>query len=465
VLQKVSSEINATLDLAEILDIVLRTMGELFGFDHALVMLLDEDGETLRVAASRGFDKTGEGATVKLGVGVIGMVAKKRRIMRVNNLAQQRAYAAAIRKRMVAAGQAAQLSDAAELPGLPNADCQIAIPLLIRDNLIGVFSVEDAEQKTFNERDENLASIVANQAASAINNARMFQTEGERRRELAAAHEELKRLAESLEDRVRERTEELSNTNRELRDAQAQLVQSGKMASLGQLVAGVAHELNTPLGSIRSSADLAVSALAKVKNGLDKLGVDDRRLLRSITALERACEMELVASERAAGIVQSLRNFARLDEAEQKRVDIHEGLDSTLAMITHELKDIEVVRDYGEIGEVLCFPNQLNQVFMNILVNASHAMTPPGKITISTRRDGDDVEIRFADTGCGIAVDDLPRVFDPGFTKKGVGVGTGLGLSICFQIIEKHGGRITAQSTLGDGSTFTVRFPRSRARG
>ena len=459
VLQEVSSQINTTLDLDEILAIVLRTMGELFGFEHALVLLLEPDGETLRVAASTGFEDGGVGASAKVGVGVIGVVAKKRRIMRVNNLAQQRAYAAAIRKRAEAAGQIEALTDVVELPGLQNANCQIAIPLLIRDDLIGVFSVESAEQKVFTEGEEHLATIVANQAASAINNARMFRDEGERRRELAAAHEELKRLAESLEDRVRERTAELTSTNRELRDTQAQLVQSGKMASLGQLVAGVAHELNTPLGSIRSSADLAIRALAKVKVGIEAVGAEDRRLSRAILALEKACQTELLAAERADGIVRALRNFARLDEAERKRVDVHEGILSTLSIMDHELKGIVVEQRFAELPEVLCFPNQLNQVFMNVLVNARQAITPPGTITITTGVEGENVSVTIADTGSGIAPEDLARVFDPGFTRKGVGVGMGLGLSICYQIVEKHEGRISVESTPGEGAVFTVRIP------
>lgn len=462
VLQEVSSRINATLDLEEILTIVLSTMDELFAFDHALLLLLDPDGASLTVAASRGYEGKGVGNKAKLGVGVIGVVAKRRRMMRVNNLGQQRTYAAAVRKRMAEVGKDHELDPVADLPGLPNAECQIAIPLMIKDDLIGVFSVESAEQKIFGERDEVLATIVANQAAAAIHNARLYQSEALRRQELAVAHDDLRRLAENLEDRVRERTAELEKTNYELREAQAQLVQQEKMASLGKLVAGVAHELNTPIGSIRANADLALRALAKVKGGLAAQS-GDARLTRAIDALEKACETELLASERAVDIVRSLRNFARLDEADEKLADLHEGIDSTVTVLAHELGSaVTIDKRYGELPQLWCHPNQLNQVFMNLLVNARQAIDPPGTITIQTSVEGGDIVIAITDTGSGIDTEHLGRIFDPGFTTKGVGVGMGLGLAICHQIVRRHNGRIEVTSTAGRGSTFTVRLPLTR---
>jgi signal transduction histidine kinase len=465
VLQEVSTRINSTLDLEEILGIVLGTMDELFGFSHALVLLLDDAGEQLTLVASRGYPEgEGVGTTVKVGVGVVGMVAKRRKTMRVNNLGQQRAYAKAVRDRMVASGQADQLEAMPELPGLSDAECQIAIPLMIKDQLIGVFAVESADLNVFGERDEVLAHIVANQAAAAINNARMYRDEEQRRKELAEAHASLKQLTETLEDRVRERTAELEATNRELRDTQSQLVHSEKMASLGKLVAGVAHELNTPIGSIASNADLALRTVERMRGFLEAEGLGEhQKLLRSLKALEQACKTELQASERVASIVKSLRNFARLDEAEEKRADLHEGIRATLEMMQQELGDgIEVVERFGELPPVLCFPNQLNQAFMAVLLNAAQATAPSGTITIRTEREGDQAVIRFADTGAGIAAEDLGRVFDPGFTTKGVGVGTGLGLSISYQIVDKHNGSIAIDSTVGEGTTVTFRLPIDR---
>jgi transcriptional regulator with GAF, ATPase, and Fis domain len=210
ILRRVSSEINTTLELDEICDIALRTMDELFEFHHALILLVDPGAEMLRVVASRGYEGQAIGGRVRIGTGVIGMVAQKRRLLHVNNLGQQRAYAAAQRRQMEKAGRGAELGEPVPVPGLPNAESQIAIPLLIGDELIGVFSIESAMRHTFDAHDRGLVSIVANQIASAIRNAQLYE---ERRR--AAA--ELKAANESLEARVAERTAELE---RELRVAQ-----------------------------------------------------------------------------------------------------------------------------------------------------------------------------------------------------------------------------------------------------
>jgi signal transduction histidine kinase len=470
ILQQVSGEINSTLDLDEILHIVLRTMDELFGFQHSLILLLDDSGEKLRVAASRGYQEQAVGAEVAVGTGLIGVVAKKRRMMRLSNLGQQRAYLTTIRKEFERAGRGGELGEATKLPGLPEAESQIAIPLTIKDQLIGVFSVESEEKRVFTERDEVLMSIVANQAASAIHNARLYRAEQERRQELAEAHQRLQLLNDTLEERVRARTEDLHRANRELKDAQAQLIQTAKMAALGDLVAGVAHEINTPIGSIRASADLARRALTIVREVLESEEFHPRasqsgRLGRSVQALEDAMATTLSGAERIIGIVKSLRQFARLDEAERKRVDIHEGIDSTLTLVGHKLKQgIEVIRDYGDLPKIECFPSRLNQVFMNLLLNAVESMPGGGRITISTRREGDQAVLDFADTGGGIPKEHLERVFDPGFTTKGVGVGTGLGLAISYRIVQSHQGTITVSSEPGQGSRFTIRLPLAAPR-
>jgi eukaryotic-like serine/threonine-protein kinase len=210
VLQRVSTEINSTLDLQEIYEIALRTMDDLFEFHHANILLLEADGETLTVVASRGFENQAIGGRVRVGTGVIGQVAQKRRMLHVNNLGQQRAYAAAQRREMLKAGRQAELGDVVPVPGLPNAESQVAIPLLIRDELIGVFSIESPVQRTFSEHERGLVSIVANQIARAIHNARLYE---ERARAAAA----LEQANASLEVRVAERTAALE---RELRVAQ-----------------------------------------------------------------------------------------------------------------------------------------------------------------------------------------------------------------------------------------------------
>jgi two-component system NtrC family sensor kinase len=261
---------------------------------------------------------------------------------------------------------------------------------------------------------------------------------------------------------ARQYARQLESTNRELRETQAALVQSEKMASLGNLVAGVAHEINTPVGSINSNGDVMVRALTKIREILAAPSgtQDNQQLEQTLDILEDIGKVNQTACERIVKIVRSLRSFARLDEAERKKVDLHEGLESTLTLVNHELKNrIDVVRDYGELPAIECYPNQLNQVFMNILVNASQAIKGNGTITIRTRAEGETVTLAFSDTGAGIGPEHLAKVFDPGFTTKGVGVGTGLGLAICYKIVKEHGGRIDVESERGRGTTFTVTLP------
>lgn len=247
----------------------------------------------------------------------------------------------------------------------------------------------------------------------------------------------------------------INDTTRE-EEIKTQLIQSEKMASLGLLVAGLAHEINTPMGAIHSNNDNLARALVKLRKLTEPGSKDLNRILGILGEIGRNNE---VATERIMKIVQTLRNFARLDEAERKKVNIHEGLDSTLSLVRHRLKNrIRVVKEYGDVPEIECFPNQLNQVFMNILVNASQAIEDKGAITIKTFTDGGSVKIAISDTGVGIAPENLSKVFDPGFTTKGVGVGTGLGLSICYKIVQDHHGKVEVHSS-ENGSTFTVSLP------
>lgn len=269
---------------------------------------------------------------------------------------------------------------------------------------------------------------------------------------------ELEQAKEDLEKKVEERTQEL-------RQKQAQLVQTEKMAALGNLVAGVAHEINTPLGALKSNNDLLIRALTKMRSIVEDPGTpstirDHPQLSKILGSIEDLNEINKSALERIVSIVKSLRQFARLDGAERDRVDIHEGLESTLTLVHHELKNrINLHRDYGDLPLVTCFPNQINQVFMNILVNASQAIAGKGDIFIKTfKRDGD-IVVEIRDTGRGIPKDILERIFDPGFTTKGAGVGTGLGLSIVYQIVEDHNGRVEIESKVGEGTTFRVILP------
>ena len=229
------------------------------------------------------------------------------------------------------------------------------------------------------------------------------------------------------------------------------------MAALGLLVAGVAHEINTPMGAIHSNNDIMTRAVGKVRKLLEP--APDKEVRRLLDILGEICRNNEIATERIMNIVRSLKNFARLDEAERKKVNIHEGIESTLSLLRHQLKNrIHIVKCFGDIPEIECYPNELNQVFMNILVNAAQAIKHRGEITVKTWREGDRVKIAISDTGVGIPPENLSKVFDPGFTTKGVGLGTGLGLSVCYKIIQDHRGTIEAESSK-QGTTFTISIP------
>jgi signal transduction histidine kinase len=258
-----------------------------------------------------------------------------------------------------------------------------------------------------------------------------------------------------------------------------QLIQSEKMAVLGQFVAGIAHEVNTPLGTMVSNNATLKVCIDKLRQpgtpaGAPQDGPGSEQLFQSIDNL---LSLNKLASTRIQEIVKNLRNFARLDESELKTVDLHEGIDSTILLIQSAMDpDIRLERKYGkDIPPIQCYPGLLNQVFMNLLVNATHAITdpearamrvPPDKarhdrITIETSYvpGTDTVTIHIRDTGKGIAPENLTKVFDPGFTTKGVGVGTGLGLALCYRIVEKHRGCISVDSRVNEGTTFTVEIP------
>lgn len=269
----------------------------------------------------------------------------------------------------------------------------------------------------------------------------------------------LREVAEVLSDGFR-RLDDL----RQLHETQIQLVQAEKMAALGNLVAGIAHEINTPVGAIHSMHDTLVRAVDKLKQVIEEDFPEDARVHQGLQkALKIIGESNRViesGTQRVTTIVRSLRNFARLDEDERKEVDLHAGLEDTLMLVFHDIKNrIEIERDYGELPLVPCYPGRLNQVFLNILNNAQQAIEGKGTIRVRTRVVGAEVRVEIADSGSGIAAEQLKRIFEPGFTTKGVGLGTGLGLSICWKIVEEHGGRIEVESEVGEGTVFAVVLP------
>lgn len=239
---------------------------------------------------------------------------------------------------------------------------------------------------------------------------------------------------------------ELTETLEELKDTQLKLINSEKMASLGQLVAGVAHEINTPLASIKSNNEIMTKLLKRIE------GSDVSDIFVEINSIDKE------AISRINKLVTGLRKFVRLDEAELQEADINKELDLTLELIRHETKNkVAVTKLYGEIPLVKCYPNMLNQVFMNILVNACQSIKEQGEVIIRTEYCNKNLVVSIKDTGCGI--DDINKIFFAGYTTKGVGVGTGLGLAISKKIIEKHNGKISVKSEVGNGSEFIITIP------
>jgi two-component system, NtrC family, sensor kinase len=265
--------------------------------------------------------------------------------------------------------------------------------------------------------------------------------------------------------------DKLDQAHTDLKAAQSSLVQSEKMASLGQLTAGLAHEINNPINFVSASVVPLRRDHAVVRQALtvafNELPAERAAQIDSEFDLEETfTEIDNLlvgigdGASRTAQIIAGLRSFSRLDEGGLKRVDLHEGLNATLTILSGSLSEgIALVREYGDLPEVECYPGEINQVFMNILTNAIKAIEGSGRVTIGTKASGDSVSIVIADTGCGMTPDVQQRIFEPFFTTRDVGQGKGLGLSIAWGIVEKHGGTIEVTSTPGSGSTFAVTLP------
>lgn len=285
-------------------------------------------------------------------------------------------------------------------------------------------------------------------------------------------------------ERIIELEQALAAQNRALREAQAALVQTEKLASLGQLAAGMAHEINNPvayvannLAVLRRDVPAALQVLDKYREGREQLRrvapdlvADAERLEEEIdlsyirASLPRLFERSLDGLSRVRDIVKNLRDFARLDEAQFKEADLNAALQSTLEIAGHEIKKktIALRTQFGELPPVFCHPGKINQVFLNVLMNAIQASESGGSIEVSTRTDdrtAGGVAIEVRDAGCGIKAEHLPHIFDPFFTTKPVGQGTGLGLSVSYGIIRDHGGAIEVDSEVGRGTLFRIRLP------
>jgi signal transduction histidine kinase len=305
---------------------------------------------------------------------------------------------------------------------------------------------------------------------------------------LHRSHQDLNRSHDDLELRVQDRTRDLQGALHELQESQVQLVQAEKMSSLGQLVAGVMHEINTPLlyvlnnasvtadlsrdlqqyveatlpVALAPSADQALDAIRGTRTALGDIDLDE--VQANIEDLATLSTDSIEGLNQISELVQSLKDYSRLDRAGEDRFDVREGLQKTLLITRNVLKyGIEVEQDFADVPDIYCAPSKLNQVFTNLITNAAQAMDGKGKLKISTRHQNDWVEVIFEDTGCGIPEEHLSKIMDPFFTTKPVGQGTGLGLSIVHKIVDEHQGQILIDSKPGVGTRIALGFPVRRS--
>jgi signal transduction histidine kinase len=308
--------------------------------------------------------------------------------------------------------------------------------------------------------------------------------------QLQHQREQLQEYSEQLESKVSDRTQELSIKNHQLEgllaqlhQTQTQMIQSEKMSSLGHLVAGVAHEINNPVSFIHGNLSHVQNYINDLLNLVNLYSIHYPNTTTEIEQHKATIDLAFLRQDlpnllksmalgtnRISAIVLSLRNFSRLDEAEFKSVNLHEGIDSALLMLKHRLQstsehpEFEVICDYGVLPQVECYPSALNQVILNILANAIDALAKrgasPGQIQIRTAVVDQSAEIAIADNGQGIPPSIQHQIFDPFFTTKAIGQGTGMGLAIAYQTItEQHGGQLDCSSTVGEGTTFRIRLP------
>jgi two-component system NtrC family sensor kinase len=295
----------------------------------------------------------------------------------------------------------------------------------------------------------------------------------------------LKTANQTLEHRVEERTRELSDALKHLKESESQLIQSEKMSSLGQMVAGVAHEINTPLAYVKNSLGQVSEQLPGIGSALEhceklleflKAGNDPEGLSREfqqttnhIAALKQQHVIKelsdlvrdgLFGTGQVSEIVGNLKNFSRLDRSKVSHTSLNESLNNTLLLAKHQLKSVTVNKNFGDIPDITCAPSQINQVFLNLVTNAIQAMPGErGTLTLTSRREGDGVAVDVQDDGSGIPPEVIAKIFDPFFTTKEIGKGTGLGLSISYKIVQQHGGKINVESAPGSGTKFTVWLP------
>ncbi|GAX35230.1 trifunctional serine/threonine-protein kinase/ATP-binding protein/sensor histidine kinase [Nodularia sp. NIES-3585] len=488
---KASQALSGEIELKKLLSTLMEVVMENAGASKCVLMVRESDGLNLTVTAvnsSSNFSDTNTKFTsiplessFDVPISLINYVKRTRETFVVDDVKSQASFAADI---YIIHQEPKSL---------------LCIPMLNQSKLLGIVYLENnLTTGAFTRARLEVLKLLTSQAAISLENAMLYKN-------LAQANERLEEYNHTLEDKVTARTLEINEKNRSLQQAleelkrtQSQLIQSEKMSSLGQMVAGIAHEINNPINFIHGNI---IHTSEYVKDLLELIAVYQQEYPHPESiVVKKAEEIDLafleqdlpktidsmkLGSSRIRNIVLGLRNFSRLDESEMKPVDIHEGLDNTLMILQHRLKKnsinakrvgdkdfsaIEIIKEYGEIPIITCYPSQLNQVFMNILSNAIDALNDTQvsnqSITNPTIRictelaNSNMLKIKFADNGHGMTASVRQKIFDPFFTTKPVGSGTGLGLSISYQIVvDKHQGKLTCNSELGQGTEFVIQIP------
>ncbi|MFA7399834.1 MAG: ATP-binding protein [Sideroxydans sp.] len=436
-------------DASSVYQRILQHIVDGFEAKSGSLALLDHHEHCLTIVAGIDLPIGVIGKRVNMGEGVLGWVAQEGIALLLNG----------------DASSDPRFQRQRENRGNASANSAICWPLRIEGNTVGGISVNRSidgavsvsscrGNSPFQEADVEQGSVLLDMVSLALSNIQL--------------HIEQKR-----------RLVELQQLNTQLEEAQNQLMQSEKMASVGQLAAGVAHEINNPIGYVYSNLgtlekyvqdtfgllDLYEQAEGAITDGEVRARLKAAREKLDIVFLKEDLGALMEESKdgitRVKKIVQNLKDFSHVDATDEWHYsDLHNGIDSTLNIVNNEIKyKADVVKEYGVIPDIECLCSQLNQVFMNLLVNASHAIEERGTITIRSGHQGDEVWVDVVDTGKGIAPENLKKIFDPFFTTKPIGKGTGLGLSLSYGILQKHHGRIEVRSELGKGTTFRVWLP------
>lgn len=432
-LNALSRTISATLDLPQILNMVLVEALEVSGADQGAVFWGQDQLAAL--------DRHGKPLTdMRVSQSVLMQVLEEGRSLSILDTMEDARFATQ-----------ASIMDL-QLRSI------MCVPLRAGKETRGVLYVSSQSvNRTFGPDDLAVVEAMSAQVALALETAQSYQT--------------IRELNAGLETKVEERTAELAEALAELQKAQAQLVQSEKMVSLGQMVAGVAHELNNPLNFIHGNLKVLNDYLARIGELLaiyDAKGINDSDVLKKKDELDYAYMSDdlakiidscLKGTVRSQKIVEDLKLFSGMDEAELKPVDLRIGLESALAMVLGRFPGRDIRTELAIVPLLTGYGKQLNQAFLALLTNAAQAIATAGTVEVTLGVEGETAVVTIRDTGVGIAPEHLKKIFDPFFTTRPVGEGSGLGLTTAYSVVERHNGRLTVTSTVGEGTTAEVRIP------